>query len=489
MRWNPNIHNTSDRLIQRFEQFSGTISDLDQKMSFDGGALRAGIDKICTVLNKQCWSLGEPVILCLPNSPLFYCTFIAVLRFKGMPLLIHSDTPYSAILQIAKRYGVHYIMREPSAVFGQLKNDTAIRVSNIGDLLWTRLEQIESLPKPEFSGIPLHPTSGTSGQPGLVVRPGETLIAEAQHYIKTLDIKGEDVILCTTPLTHAYAFGMCFTVPFLLSAHVLTMRKFNPRLSLRGINEKHVSIMPSVPVLFDVFMRTIRGHMLMPAKVLSAGTPITATTAGRFFERSGVAIMSLYGTTETGGISVNKEPTVDNISGVGRPMEGVEVRLRPLHDNIHPRGLGVVQVKSSSMMQGYLENNRINTKSIDHGWFDTGDIAKLSKDGKIFLYGRESEFVNVFGMKVMPSEVEAAILDIKYVDQVKVYAGKSRNGKEELSVAIISSQGWKDANEIRRHCMEHLVSYKCPTSIHFMDAFPRNASGKVITQQLPNAFH
>ena len=209
-------------------------------------------------------------------------------------------------------------------------------------------------------------------------------------------------------------------------------------------------------------------------------------TAKAFFDHTGQAVKSLYGSTETGGIAIDVQPPGVGIAGsVGPPMKPVSVEIRPLDDpGALQEGVGRVRVKSASMMAGYLTREGIDSSSIVDGWFETGDLGFLDDTGRIHLVGRESEVINVFGLKVIPSEVEAVLMNAPGVTDVKVYAGQHRSGSQIVKAAVAGPESL-DVAAIRDYCAKQLVGYKRPEVISRLDALPRTATGKIIRDQLP----
>ncbi len=224
----------------------------------------------------------------------------------------------------------------------------------------------------------------------------------------------------------------------------------------------------------------------LPRRVLSAGAPLPEPTANAFRERAGAPVQSLYGSTETGGISVDVKPVGPGLPGcVGPAMEGVSVEVRPVEETADwKKGTGRVWVGSDSMMAGYLTREGIDRSSIIDGWFANGDLGFLDDARRIHLVGRESEVINVFGMKVVPSEVETVIRRVPGVADVKVYAGAHRSGSQIVKAAV-AGEKTLDTAAIREHCARELVAYKRPEIIARVDALPRTATGKIIRDQLP----
>lgn len=453
-----------DPILQAVEQFKGTFIELDSGREVTGDALRKWKEDLRSQVRRQGVADGDRVVMAIPNGPLFPAALTALLEAGGSPLLVHADTPSAELERIAERWGARFVARAPDGLALTLEE----------------VREHEPTPGLSFGGVPFHPTSGTTHAPKVALRPGPCAVAEAEHYIETMAIDATDCVLCTTPMSHAYAYGMCVMVPLLASANVVTLRDFNPKRVRRALDERGVTLLPTVPAMLDLLLLGAAGHSLTaPRLLLSAGAPLTQKTADAYRDRYGIRVRSLYGTTETGGISVNLDPADDAPECAGPPMRGVEVRLRATEEGDH----GILQVRSSSMMTGYLGDNAIEPGYDEEGFFETGDIAHLT-GGRIHLVGRESDVINVFGLKVLPSEVESVIAALPQVAEVKIYAGRHRSGSQRVQAAIVTSEPL-DETTLRNHCRDHLVAHKCPEIIRFLPALPRTAAGKIIRSQLP----
>src|SRR5262249_18457596 len=148
---------------------------------------------------------------------------------------------------------------------------------------------------PDLPGVPLHPTSGTTGRPKVAVRPGPAAIAEALHYRQALQVQSDDALLCVVPMSHAYGFGTCVMLPLVCGARVVSTRRFQPRLIQKALESHAISHFPAVPAMLDLLMAgASAGLPRVPRHVLSAGAPLSARTAGRVREVTGIIVSPLY---------------------------------------------------------------------------------------------------------------------------------------------------------------------------------------------------
>jgi acyl-CoA synthetase (AMP-forming)/AMP-acid ligase II len=480
-------------LLDLFEDYEGAFLDLDEKVDWDGSRLRAGRDELCRELRSCGVAAGQRILIAVGNGPAFLISFISTLAVGGSPVLLHFETPPDELKRLAAAYGARFALTETwsTAQLTPVSLETKpIAIGGALKLVCALMDDGESDGNPTFPSIPsvpLHPTSGTTGTPKIAIRHGEAAVGEALHYQQTMGITANDALLCVVPMSHAYGFGTCVTMPLTSGASVVSSRRFQPHLVMRAFGQHRITTFPAVPAMLHLLLVAARGPIAgLPGRVLSAGAPLGEQTAKAFFEHTGQAVQSLYGSTETGGIAIDVKPPGIGIPGsVGPAMEPVSVEIRPLDNAEELReGVGRVRVKSASMMAGYLTRDGIDSSHIVDGWFETGDLGFLDDSGRIHLVGRESEVINVFGLKVIPSEVEAVLMTAPGVTDVKVYAGQHRSGSQIVKAAVAGAESL-DVGAIREYCTKQLVGYKRPEVITRMETLPRTPTGKIIRDQLP----
>ena len=480
-------------ILDAADRYRGEIVDLDTGRTVSADALRAACEQVGASLANSGLTSGARAVVAIDNRPHFIATLLAVLQQGGCPLLVHPKAPAPELKRTALRFGATMVV-SATCPAEDLQSE-AMPAARIDHDDWIALATATVDPStsgfdgefPDLVSVPLHPTSGTTGVPKVAARPGFAATEEARHYIETIGITAEDSIVAVPPMCHAYAYGMCVMVPLLSGARVVSMRSFQTKLLLDALTAGQITILPAVPAMLDALMfgagDRLRGTV---RTVLSAGSPLSERTASRFHEKSGVRIRPLYGTTETGGITVapnGNEQTAG--SCVGPPMQGVdaEVRSEGESGNGTP-GLGRVHIRSSSMMAGYFAHQGVDTSPVAEGWFATGDLGHIDEAGRIHLMGRETDVINVAGLKVIPLEVEEAIAAMPGIVEVKVYAGVRRNGSQYVKAAVVT-EGDANPDLIRSYCETNLVYYKRPERILSVEQLPRSPAGKILRDQLP----
>ncbi len=481
---------SAEPILSAAENYSGSIHSIDTGVRVDARELADARVALGKLLAKRGIGYGDRVVMAVANGPLFPATLCAVLARGASPLVLHAKTPAAELRRYAERYAARIVLSDGISDAEYLQTGLEPRLIEVAD--WARLLSAEVKMVAEsvgnaslvLPGVPLHPTSGTTGNPKVALRPGRPAIAEAAHYIETTGIQSSDTILVAAPQSHAYCYGMGTMVPLLSGASIVTMRGFESGLVQSALRETAITVFPAVPAMLGSLMFGSRSDLFTGVNtVFSAGAPLNEKTASAFAKKFGIAVRPLYGTTETGGIAISL-PGAQAVAGicVGPPMNDVEVDVRHEGDGLTPE-LGMTYVRSESMMTGYLDENGLDQSFVVDGWFKTGDIASRDSDGRIYLHGRQSEVINVAGMKVIPIEVERVLLEIPGVSEVKVYAREHRTGSQSVQVAIVAEG--VDDSIVRTHCEKNLVYYKRPSMISFIEALPRNAAGKIVMSELP----
>jgi acyl-CoA synthetase (AMP-forming)/AMP-acid ligase II len=480
-------------LLAALDGYRGSIIDLSRGRVHGPASLARDHRALVAALRSRGLEAGDRVVLAIANGPGFVCLLTAILAAGGSPLLSHVKTPPLELRRTALRFGAAWIVADEWSTSEMMAAGLAAEPlcgeSFLG-CLCHRVDQRDPDFHPDLPplvSVPLHPTSGTTGAAKVALRPGAAAVAEAAHYIETIDIGPADVILAATPMSHAYAYGMAFMTPLLSGCNLVTSRNLDAAGIRKALIENGVTILPAVPAMLDLLTFGAGDRLRNTARcVLSAGAPLPERTARRFFECSGIQVRPLFGTTETGGISVGPNSGHVPATGyVGPPMRGVEVEVRPATDDVSDADApGRLYIRSSSMMAGYLDSAGIDTSPLVDGWFLTGDLATRDPEGGIHLKGRQSEVINVGGLKVIPCEVEEVIGSLPEVSEVKVYAGQDRKGRQFVKAAVVVNNG-VDAQTIQKHCEARLVYYKRPRTVIIVEALPRTPSGKIIVSELP----
>jgi acyl-coenzyme A synthetase/AMP-(fatty) acid ligase len=297
-------------------------------------------------------------------------------------------------------------------------------------------------------------TSGTSGK-------SKASVHDFTRLLQKYKTKGKDFrTLLFMMFDH---IGGVDTLFYSLSngSSIVNITERSPENICQAIEQYHVEVLPTTPTFLRLLLLSelYKKYNFNSLKYITYGTePMPQSVLDRFNELyPNIIFLQKYGTTEVGTLrskSLNSGSTWVKIGG-----DGYQIRVV---DNI-------LQIKAGSAMLGYL--NAPSPFSED-GWFITGDKVE-EKDGYINILGRESEIINVGGEKVYPVEVENVILELDFIEDVRVY-GEKNDLMGNIVVAEISIESkFQDLNLIKRnikqYCKSKLEHYKVPVKILFSD--------------------
>jgi long-chain acyl-CoA synthetase len=334
-------------------------------------------------------------------------------------------------------------------------------------------------------------SSGSTGRAKRVPRTHRQLLDEVEGYAEGIALEPDDAILGMVPLHHTYGLGCCLMAAVHSGATLVLPEDRHPFVLRRArtlelIEQSRVTVVPGVPVQFRV-LAGARGSPRLPdvRLVLSAAAALPRATFDAFREAFGLPVRQLYGTTETGALTVNLDADPAATAGsVGRPLPGVRVTIRDgSGGEVEDGRIGDVVVSSVGMTRGYAESED-DSLAFRDGWFSTGDRGRIDEDGRLYLTGRTKLLIDVAGRKVDPIEVEDVLATHPRVREVVVVGTATGVEGEERVKAVVVPDGRCEERDLRRFCAERLAAYKVPETVEFRDEIPRSPVGKVLRNYL-----
>jgi long-chain acyl-CoA synthetase len=320
---------------------------------------------------------------------------------------------------------------------------------------WER-ERVAALFAPSGPGVGLC-TSGTTGLPTVVSTDWPDLLANARAFAVAAGVEAGDVVWCGTPMHHRYCFAAGLLGSLAVGATVVLTPAVGPGDFTGRLLDEGVTVLLSVPYLYGWYLRQLDREPDLPARwslrrCVAAGAPLPAGTAARWRAATGLPLLSHYGSTEDGQISVG---TGEPDEGVGRILPDREVRVD---------AAGEVLVRRAGA-------------GPDGPWRRTGDTGRLDERGNLHLVGRLGDRLNIAGRKVDPVEVEDVLRTHPAVADCAVAAAPGPGGDEV--VAFLATTGPVADAELRRHLAAVLSAYKLPRRLVRVTEVPRSRTGKV----------
>lgn len=339
-------------------------------------------------------------------------------------------------------------------------------------------------------------TSGTTGHPkGAIITHGMVFWNCVNLGIPAL-ITPETVQLVVLPLFHTGGLN-CYVNPvFHAGGCNIIMRAFDPGESLRIIGDTAVGLTHffGVPSIYQfmgahpAFANTDFSRLQI-AGVGGAPMPVPLL---KMWEARGLALVQGYGMTETSPavLVLDAEDAGRKAGSAGRPVLHGELKIVDDEGNaVKPGEMGELWVKGPNITPGYWNRPEANKTSFTNGWLHTGDAARQDADGFYYIVDRTKDMYISGGENVYPAEVEDTLYQIPQIAEAAVI-GQPDGTWGETGLAIVVKKPGADLTETQviAHCRERLARFKCPSRVLFIDALPRNASGKVHKPTLRASF-
>jgi fatty-acyl-CoA synthase len=212
----------------------------------------------------------------------------------------------------------------------------------------------------------------------------------------------------------------------------------------------------------------------------------------KIWEGRGVALQQGYGMTETSPavLALDREDAVRKAGSAGKPVLHTEVRIvRPDGTDAAAGELGELWVRGPNITPGYWNRPDADKSSFTDGWLHTGDASRIDEEGFYYIVDRWKDMYISGGENVYPAEVENVLYQLPAVGEAAVIGvADERWGEIGVAIVAIKPAHTLSRTEIDAHCAANLARFKCPSVIHFVEALPRNATGKVHKPTLRERF-
>ncbi|HEU4558993.1 MAG TPA: AMP-binding protein [Longimicrobium sp.] len=455
---------------------------------------------------------GDRMALTLPNWPEFIVATFAAAKLGAVivPLnprfttpelqymLRHSET---AVVVTAENWErVDYLARYEG--FLATLPDLQYVVSVGEEDLWydDRIHQFEDLVSSgEGRDFPRHQgsadelfailyTSGTMGKPKGVALTHGNLLTTAASTADALGLSASDVVFGLNTLFNVFGLSTGVLGTMMGGGTLVLQDHDDTAQALELVEREKVTVYHGVPTNFVLALGAEErpGFDLTSLRTgIVAGAPASEELVARVRRELVPDLRIGYGLTETSetvALTRGDDPPGKQLTTVGRPLPGVDIRVLDVDGSVLPvESVGEIAVRGECVMQGYYRQpGETQLAFTRDGYFLTGDLGMLDEEGYLHVLGRRKEMIIRGGFNVYPREVEdrlhahPAVLDVAVVGLPDEILG-------EMSCAcIVPVEGAiVTGEEIKDFCREVLADYKVPDLVRFLDGFPMTGSGKV----------
>ena len=340
-------------------------------------------------------------------------------------------------------------------------------------------------------------TSGTTGRPKGVMLTHANLAWKNLAHLVEFGFTSADLGLACGPLYHVGALDLTTTTLIAAGATVILHRAFDAAAVVDELERSRVSTVWLAPAMVNAIMALpdVEQRDLSSVRVIINGgekMPIPLIERiQRTFPSAWFA--DAYGLTETvsGDTFLDRDSIVTKLGSVGRPCLHLELDVWDEHHNpVAPGERGEIVLRGPKVFKGYWKNPEATAEAFAGGWFHTGDIGVRDEDGYLFIVDRIKDMIVSGGENIAGSEVERVLYEHPAVLEVAVVARPDeRWGEVPVAYVALRADAGADAEavteeELIEHCRTQLAKFKVPKAVTFIDALPRNPSGKVLKREL-----
>jgi malonyl-CoA/methylmalonyl-CoA synthetase len=326
-------------------------------------------------------------------------------------------------------------------------------------------------------------TSGTTGRSKGAMISHSNLATNAASLAKIWHFSSRDVLLHALPIFHTHGLFVATNVT-LMAGSAMIFCKFDVEELLRLM--PRATVMMGVPTFYVRLLqhpgltKQATAHMRL---FVSGSAPLLAETHLEWEARTGHRILERYGMTETNMNTSNPYEGARKAGTVGLPLPGVTVRIAdPESGKPLPQGeIGMIELTGPNVFRGYWRMpDKTRAEFRADGFFITGDLGRIDKDGYVSIVGRAKDLVISGGLNVYPKEVEEAIDELEGVVESAVIGLPHPDFGEGVTAVVVRQRGAAiDEKAVIAALAERLAKFKQPKRVLFADDLPRNTMGKV----------
>jgi long-chain acyl-CoA synthetase len=338
-------------------------------------------------------------------------------------------------------------------------------------------------------------TGGTTGLSKGAALSHRNLVANINQFsavMQTQLVDGEEVVITALPLYHIFALMVnCLSFFVKGGANVLITNPGDMPGFVAELSRWPFTAITGVNTLFNGLLHT-PGFSDLDFTTLKiaagGGTAIQEAISNKWRDATGSHITEGYGLSETSPVLTFNQVDPDTFSSsIGIPMPSTDISLRDEEGNeVNIGEPGELCAKGPQVMNGYWRNEdetkKVTTKD---GYFMTGDVAILTEGGLFKIVDRMKDMIIVSGFNVYPNEIEAVIANMEGVLESACIGVPSEKTDEAVKLFVVKNEGAELTEEnIIEFCRKHLVRYKVPKQVEFIDSVPKSAVGKILRREL-----
>ena len=481
-----------DRAVTVYGERTGVIDEPDQPAPSLGEMTYAELGsrarRMAARLDQLGVGVGERVAVVSHNSARLLAAFFGVAGYGRILVPVNFRLRPDEVRYIVEHSGarVLYVDPELDEALSSVAAEHRFVLGDDDHLFAPEGTEPQPWDPDENATACINYTSGTTARPKGVQITHRNIWVNAVTFGLHAGVNDRDVYLHTLPMFHANGWGMPFTMTGLGVPQVV-LRKVDGAEILRRVERHGVTVMCAAPAVAAAVLEAAQDwEGEIPGRdrvrIIMAGAPPPTKTVVRVEEELGWEFVQIYGLTETSPLltfnrsraeweGLEAEERARLLTRAGAPALGVRLEV--------DKG-GEVLARSNVVLEGYWQQPEESAKSLEGGWFHTGDGGELGDDGYLTISDRKKDVIITGGENVSSIEVEDVLFSHPAVAEVAVIGVPSEKWGETIKALVVLAEG-EEATEadLIAWCKERAAGYKAPTSVEFRDELARTATGKL----------
>jgi long-chain acyl-CoA synthetase len=337
-------------------------------------------------------------------------------------------------------------------------------------------------------------TGGTTGRSKGAMLTHRNLSCNITQILAWLHTShGSEIVLSALPLFHVFGMTVCMNFPVAAAATMVLMP--NPRdfpELVKAVVKERVSLFMGVPAMFAAINNAPgieRKDIGCVKSCFSGSAPLPVAVLERFEKLTGSRIVEGFGLTETSPVThCNPMEGVRKPGSIGIPFPDTDCKVVDLETGTRELPAsepGELLIKGPQVMAGYWNMPEETAAVLRDGWFSTGDIATIEKDGYHWIVGRKKDMILCSGYNVYPDEVDDVLMKHPAVlEAATIGVPHERRGESVKSFVVLRPGETATAEQIIAYCRGNLAAYKVPREIEFRTSLPKSGILKILRREL-----
>jgi acyl-CoA synthetase (AMP-forming)/AMP-acid ligase II len=324
-------------------------------------------------------------------------------------------------------------------------------------------------------------TAGTTARSKVVTVTQRQSFFSRLSQIKPFNITRADRCLHILPYYHGLGIGLPLLGILLAGGTVICTRDFIPSDFFHLLKTFRPTYYVAVPALHQGICHELKKRAPDELQnnslrlIMSSSSSMPEQVSRDLETLLGAPVIEILASSEAGTIAINYPPKKGS---VGIPFIDHFKIQNESGDTLMPYEPGEIVVRGETVFWGYEDDPEENRAAFFNGWFRTGDLGYLDDEGYLFITGRIKELINKGGRKIAPVEIDTVLVSHPGVRDAMTFAVFDPVLGEDIAAIVVRADEKLTETNLREYLLDHLVPFKVPRKIRFVDEIPRNSAGK-----------